>query len=81
MTDTKDLPNIPDIQQGRYRHYKGGEYEVIGIALHSETFEPMVVYRALYDAEHELWVRPHAMFLETIKVDGDTVKRFEFIGY
>ena len=67
------------VKLGRYRHFKGGEYEVIGIALHSETTEPMVVYRALYD-NGGLWVRPEAMFLETVERGGITFKRFEYLG-
>ena len=59
-----------------YRHYKGGQYEVIGTARHSETLEPMTVYRALYGA-HGLWVRPAAMFSETIEMDGVVRPRFE----
>lgn len=65
----------PDIPPGRYRHYKGKEYEVLGIASHSETLEPMVVYRKLYD-DGGLWVRPAAMFAETVIVDGKTQPRF-----
>jgi len=60
---------------GKYRHYKGNDYEVIGVATHSETREPMVVYRPLY-GEMGLWVRPLAMFLEAVAVDGKTVPRF-----
>ena len=63
---------------GKYKHYKGKEYEVIGVAKHSETLEEMVVYRALYD-EHKLWVRPLKMFLEDVEVNGRKVPRFEFI--
>ena len=63
------------IQLGRYRHYKGNEYEVIGEARHSETEEPYVVYRALY-GEGGLWIRPRAMFLETVVVDGRPQPRF-----
>lgn len=63
---------------GRYRHYKGGEYEVIGVARHSETDELLVVYRPLYNATG-LWVRPLAMFLEVITYQGRTVPRFERI--
>ena len=66
-----------DIKPGLYRHFKGNRYEVIGIANHSETMEPMVVYRALY-GEQGLWVRPAAMWNETVERDGKTVKRFEF---
>ena len=62
-------------QPGQYRHYKGGLYEVVGIALHSETQEELVVYRALY-GEGGLWVRPRLMFLESVLVDGVSVPRF-----
>ena len=65
-------------QTGTYRHYKGGEYEVIGVARHSETEEQLVVYRPLY-GERGLWVRPLAMFCETVNVDGREVPRFEFL--
>jgi hypothetical protein len=70
-----NLPPLPPTPPGRYHHYKGGEYEVIGVARHSETLEPLVVYRPLYNATG-LWVRPHAMFFETIVVDGRAVPRF-----
>ncbi|MBQ2897835.1 MAG: DUF1653 domain-containing protein [Clostridia bacterium] len=63
---------------GRYRHYKGNEYEVIGVANHSETLEKMVVYRALY-GEGEIWVRPLSMWNDVIHIDGKIVKRFEFM--
>lgn len=68
-----------NVRLGRYRHFKGNEYEVIGIARHSETLEETVVYRALY-GERELWVRPAAMWNETVERDGKTVPRFTFIG-
>lgn len=65
---------------GLYKHYKGGLYEVLGLATHSETLEIMVLYKATYLPEGKnLWVRPLTMFTETIKVDGNTVKRFEKI--
>ena len=64
---------------GKYRHYKGNLYEVIGVARHSETLEEMVVYRALY-GEGGLWVRPLGMFLETVAVDGKNVPRFAYTG-
>ena len=70
------LPDLPAIALGKYRHYKGGEYEVIALAHHSETHEPMVVYRALYGA-HGLWVRPASMWFETITHEGRTQRRFE----
>ena len=66
---------LADIKPGKYRHYKGGEYELIGIASHSETLEPMVVYRALY-GNHDLWVRPAKMWDETIDKDGYLGPRF-----
>jgi cupin 2 domain-containing protein len=67
------------IQPGRYRHYKGNEYTVIGTARHSETLEEMVVYRQDY-GEHGLWVRPKQMFSEMVKVDGRDVPRFQPLG-
>ncbi len=67
------------IKLGRYRHFKGMEYEVIGVASHSETLEPMVVYKALY-GEGGLWVRPAAMWNETVERDGQTFRRFTYIG-
>ncbi|MFM7115095.1 MAG: DUF1653 domain-containing protein [Planctomycetota bacterium] len=67
------------IQPGRYRHYKGGDYIVIGVARHSETEEELVVYRTDY-GDKSLWVRPRSMFLETVNVDGRELPRFEFIG-
>jgi hypothetical protein len=70
-----DLPPLPDTPRGRYRHYRGGEYEVIGAARHSETLETLVVYRPLYN-ESGLWVRPHAMFFEKIEVEGKWQPRF-----
>ncbi len=67
-----------DIRPGRYRHFKGGEYEVLGIALHSETQEPMVVYRALY-GERGLWVRPAGMWSEPVDRDGYSGPRFVLV--
>ena len=66
------------VQFGRYRHYKGNEYEVIGVARHSETQEVLVVYRALY-GERDLWVRPRTMFLDDVLVDGKRQKRFTLL--
>lgn len=66
------------IPLGRYRHFKGGEYEVIGIARHSETQEPVVVYRPLYD-DSGWWVRPLEMFRETVVHGGQRVPRFQII--
>ena len=67
-----------ELLPGRYRHYKGGEYEVVGVARHSESDERLVVYRCLYD-NNSLWVRPLAMFVETVLVDGRELPRFERI--
>ena len=67
------------VKIGRYRHYKGKEYSVIGVARHSETEEELVVYRKEYD-DHGLWVRPKGMFLETVDVAGRSVPRFEYLG-
>lgn len=68
-----------DIKLGKYRHFKGNEYEVIGIASHSETLEPMVVYKALY-GEGSLWVRPAAMWNEQVTKDNYQGPRFQYIG-
>ena len=67
------------VKKGKYRHFKGGEYEVLGSAYHSETCEEMVVYRALY-GEQKTWVRPAKMWDETVEYDGETVPRFRYIG-
>lgn len=67
-----------EIRSGRYRHFKGKEYEVIGMAKHSETLEELVVYRALY-GERGLWVRPAAMWNETVERDGEVFQRFTLI--
>ncbi len=68
-----------NIKLGKYRHFKGNEYEVIAIAKHSETLEETVVYKALY-GDGDIWVRPAKMWDETIERDGKTFKRFEYIG-
>ena len=78
MTDD-DLPAIICTPPGLYRHYKGMLYEVIDTVRHSETLEPMTLYRALY-GRRGLWVRPAAMFLEDVNVDGQTRPRFERCG-
>ncbi|MEQ8407379.1 MAG: DUF1653 domain-containing protein [Gammaproteobacteria bacterium] len=74
MTDDLDA-----IKRGKYRHFKGNLYELVDVVHHSETQEPMVLYRALY-GEHGLWVRPLEMFFETIERDGATLERFQYIG-
>ena len=68
-----------EIKTGRYRHFKGNEYEVIAIAKHSETTEDYVVYKALY-GDGGMWVRPASMWNETVERDGVTYKRFTYIG-
>ncbi len=67
------------LKPGLYRHYKGGEYQLLDIAVHSETEELVVVYKPLY-GEQALWVRPLKMFQETIEIDGQQQSRFSFIG-
>ena len=73
-----------NVKLGKYKHYKGKEYEVIGIARHSETLEELVIYKALYKSEefgdNSLWARPKEMFLETVIKDGKEIPRFAFIG-
>ncbi|MGQ3054141.1 MAG: DUF1653 domain-containing protein [Roseateles sp.] len=73
------LPPLAPLALGRYRHYKGGEYEVLAVARHSETLEAVVVYRPLYN-DSGWWVRPYEMFTGTLAVDGATRPRFERIG-
>ncbi len=68
-----------DIKLGKYKHFKGNEYRVIGIAKHSETLAPMVVYQALY-GENGLWVRPAEMWNEIVDKDGYHGPRFVYIG-
>lgn len=69
---------IENLQQGTYRHYKGGEYQVIDVAIHSETEERLVVYRPLY-GDKKLWVRPLDMFVEQVFINGVPKKRFELV--
>jgi len=77
MSDLPPLPAAP--QPGLYRHYKGNDYRVIGLARHSETLEPLVVYQALY-GERGLWVRPAGMFVETVTIAGVVRPRFARVG-
>ncbi len=78
MTDD-DLPPLIETPPGLYRHYKGGQYRVLGTVRHSETLEPMTLYQALY-GQQGLWVRPAAMFGETVMIAGVERPRFERIG-
>ena len=70
---------MADIQPGRWRHFKGNEYQVLCVARHSETQEPMVVYRALY-GDGDVWVRPASMWTENVERDGHTYQRFTYIA-
>lgn len=70
---------MEQLKPGRYRHYKGKDYQLIDVATHSETLERLVVYRPLY-GDQALWVRPVTMFCEQVEVDGQTLPRFRFVG-
>ena len=74
-----NLPPLPAVPVGRYRHYKGLLYELIGVVRHSETLEPLALYRPLY-GESTLWVRPWAMFFETVLIDGVEQARFAWLA-
>ena len=74
-----DLLPLPRIKPGRYRHYKGGEYQVLDVVRHSESLEPLVLYRPLYGASN-CWVRPFEMFLEPVSVNGTTQPRFSLLA-
>lgn len=78
-TACDDLPALPHLDLGLYVHYKGGRYEAMGVARHSESHEALVVYRPLY-GEGAMWVRPFAMFVEEVTIDGVRQPRFRFIG-
>ena len=81
MAKTAGFTDMPDLKQGKYRHYKGGEYEVIEVACHSETLEWYVIYRRLYTSDApEIWIRPYAMFVETITIKGKRMPRFTYLG-
>jgi hypothetical protein len=81
MTEShaEHLPPFITTKPGFYRHYKGGEYEVVDTVRHSEDLQPMTLYRALY-GERGLWVRPAAMFNETVLIDGVMQPRFKYLG-
>jgi len=70
---------VTELKPGRYRHYKGNDYQVIGLATHSETEEVLVVYHPLY-GDRALWVRPLTMFTETVEKDGQVIPRFAWIA-
>jgi len=75
---------MEEVKLGKYQHYKGNFYLVLGTGRHSETLEEFVVYMGLYDSKefgkNPIWVRPKEMFLETVIVDGEEIPRFKFIG-
>jgi len=73
-----ELPQLPSLPPGRYRHYKGGEYEVLGVVRHSESLEPLVLYRPLHD-DSGAWVRPFAVFLGTVQHGGRRQPRFSLV--
>lgn len=82
VTAEKNLKSVMEnsmLKLGKYRHYKGKEYEVTGVARHSETLEEMVIYRALY-GDFDLWARPAKMFAEMVEVNGKKVPRFQYLG-
>jgi hypothetical protein len=74
-----DLPALPPAAPGRYRHYKGLDYQLLGVVRHSETLEPLVLYRPLVQASGD-WVRPYAMFFGDVVIDGIRQPRFSRIG-
>lgn len=79
--DTHKIPEPPKLALGKYRHYKGKEYEVLGIGTHTETLEFFVVYKPLYEKSgSDLWVRPYSMFIESVVIDGKTIPRFQKIS-
>jgi hypothetical protein len=75
---------LNELKIGKYQHYKGNFYEVLGMATHSETLEKLVAYRALYEISDygfgSIWVRPHEMFRENVVIDGKEIPRFKYIG-
>ena len=74
---------MTELKPGKYKHYKGKEYEVIGLAHHSETLQELVIYKALYDSEefgtNALWARPKSMFLGTVTINGKEIPRFKYV--
>lgn len=76
--DAHKIPKPPKLSLGKYRHYKGNLYEVLGVGTHSETLEFFVVYKALYEKSgSDLWVRPYTMFVESIETEGKVIPRFQ----
>ena len=79
MSNIELSPEAKTLKAGLYKHYKGNQYQVIGVAIHSETLEELVVYKALY-GDGLTWVRPLKMFIENVEVDNQTKPRFEYLG-
>ena len=79
MSNIKLSPEAQSLKLGIYQHYKGGKYQVLGVAIYSETLEEIVIYKALY-GEGLTWVRPLKMFLENVEVDGKFIPRFSFLN-
>jgi hypothetical protein len=72
-------PAVPHLPLGKYKHYKGKVYDVIGVGVDTETEKPVVIYVPLYESTVNFWVRPYDMFTDTLKLDGKIIKRFEKI--
>lgn len=70
---------VPTLQPGIYEHYKGSRYEVVGVGVHSESLEPMVIYKPLYESMTKFFVRPYDMFIEIVEINGDRIPRFKKI--
>ena len=76
-TPSSDLPDFPEIGNGTYRHCKGNLYDVVGMCVHTESLEQLVLYSPLYNSKVKYWVRPYSMFTEKVTVDGREVPRFQ----
>ncbi len=74
---------MPEVKKGKYQHYKGKFYQVLGVGRHSETLEEFVIYQAIYDSpefgKNSIWIRPKLMFLEEVEIEGKKIQRFKFI--
>lgn len=79
MSDVNFSEKAKSLKLGKYQHYKKENYQVLGVVIHSETLEEMVLYKALY-GERFLWVRPLKMFFEKVKVEGKVIPRFKYLG-
>jgi hypothetical protein len=80
MADQRDDLSVPELDLGVYVHSKSGKkYKVVGVALHEETLQPLVIYRPLYNTQVVLWARPYDVFIEQIELDGKQVPRFQLV--